>query len=136
MSRAADEEEGVMGRTATTNGLENGVMRWVSDLGGRFAPDRIGDALSHAALEVAKTTAAITRNVASVVAARNGTGEAASTERIHELQRTVAALVRRVDDLIVRLDEQASVARKPRKTAAKPIAKRGKRGVRTKRKRR
>jgi RNA 3'-terminal phosphate cyclase len=80
--------------------LDKYVLRWMSDMGERIGAERVGDALSGAMLGVAKTKAAVDRNVASLLALANIPSRAEYQRmmtRVDVLQNRIIDLTRRLD---------------------------------------
>lgn len=111
-----------MPKNGTTPGLERLVLRWMTDMGERLGAERVGDALTGALAGVAKTRAAMDRNVASLLSLASTPSRreyARMQARVDALQTSVAGLSRRLDMLARALDNGPSPS--PRtKRADKP----------------
>jgi hypothetical protein len=83
-----------------TASLDKYVLRWMSDLGGRIGAERVGGALSGAMLGVARTRAAVDRNVESLLSLAN----IPSRAEYQRMMTRVEVLQSRVIDLNRRLD--------------------------------
>ena len=96
-----------MAKNGTTPGIDRLVLRWMSDVGERLGAERVGDALTGALAGVAKTRAAVDRNVASLFSL-TGTLSRREMERIQDrldtLQNSVSNLSRRLDVLARAVD--------------------------------
>lgn len=83
-----------------TASLDKYVLRWMSDIGERIGADRVGGALSGAMLGVARTRAAVDRNVESLLSLANIPSRAEYQRmltRVEVLQSRVIDLNRRID---------------------------------------
>ena len=106
-----------------TASLDKYVLRWMSDIGERIGADRVGGALSGAMLGVAKTRAAVDRNVESLLSLANIPSRAEYQRmltRVEVLQSRVIDLNRRIDAITQdlagangRRNGKKTVARKP-----------------------
>ena len=103
-----------MPKNGSTPGLDRLVLRWMTDMGERLGAERVGDALTGALAGVARTRAAVDRNVASLFSL-TGTPSRREMERMQErldvLQHSVANLSRRLDVLARAMDTPRSVKR-------------------------
>jgi prophage DNA circulation protein len=93
-----------MAKSANEN--PRSMYRIFTDLSMRFAPDAVGEVLSDAALGVAQTTTALTRNLATLagMAPAAPVTEDRVLESIGALQKTVARLTHQVNDLSQQLE--------------------------------
>jgi len=111
-----------MPKNGTTPGLERVVLRWMTDMGERLGAERVGDALTGALAGVAKTRAAMDRNVASLFSLASAPSRREYERmqvRVDALQTSVSSLSRRLDVLARALDSGPSPS--PRtKRADKP----------------
>ena len=103
-----------MPKNGSTPGLDRLVLRWMTDMGERLGAERVGDALTGALAGVARTRAAVDRNVASLFSL-TGTPSRREMERMQErldvLQHSVANLSRRLDVLARAMYTPLSVKR-------------------------
>lgn len=103
--------------------LDKYVLRWMSDMGERMGADRVGGALSGAMLGVAKTKAAVDRNVASLLALANIPSRAEYQRmmtRVDVLQNRIIDLNRRLDAIshdLAGSNGRSSQKKSPAKTA-------------------
>jgi ABC-type transporter Mla subunit MlaD len=108
-----------MPKNGTTPGLDRLVLRWMTDMGERLGAERVGDALTGALAGVAKTRAAVDRNVASLFSIA-GAPSRREMERVQErldaLQGSVANLSRRLDVLARAVDHAPTPASRTKKT--------------------
>ena len=102
---------------SSTPGLDRLVLRWMTDMGERLGAERVGDALTGALAGVAKTRAAVDRNVSSLLSIANGPTRR-EYEKMHDrldaLQSSVSNLSRRLDVLARSLDRGAPAPRTTR----------------------
>lgn len=114
-----------MPKNGTTPGLERLVLRWMTDMGERLGAERVGDALTGALAGVAKTRAAVDRNVASLFSLAS-TPSRREYDRIHSrldtLQTSVASLSRRLDVLARALDQPTSPSPRAKRADKPPSA--------------
>jgi hypothetical protein len=88
-----------MAKTETAS-LDKYVLRWMTEMGDRLGAERVGDALSGAILGVARTKAAVDRNVASLLSL----ARIPSRAEYQRMMTRVDVLQSRVIDLNRRLD--------------------------------
>jgi hypothetical protein len=122
-----------------TASLDKYVLRWMSDLGERIGAERVGGALSGAMLGVARTKAAVDRNVESLLSLANipsRTEYQRMMTRVEVLQSRVIDLNRRIDAITQDLAGTDGRRGGKKPIANKPAPARARRGSASGRKRR